>query len=293
MIGKLQVRIFEYKILNMRKLICIVFIFLSAPILAQPLSIKKAVIKTTLTVTSNENESAVNTEDNRPARFSADGDAKTTIWLKNNQVKTMTVTDNSVITTIRDNNNKTTTTLTEAMGRKTGLYLTDTDQEKINARRDSILKSRSSNSNNAASDTASSIIYLDETKKIAGLVCKKAIIINTRNNGKQDSTEIWYYPDYTFEGISGAAMMGTSGPLSGGANRFRGLRGLNKLSGFPMQFEINMNRGRKISVEVTKIDLKQEIADTEFETPKGYEIRTAKDMQNNMDSGRPQTQPER
>lgn len=277
----------------MRKLFCIVSIFMSLQILAQPAMIKQAVIKASISVTNNENESQVNPEENRPPRFSADGDSKTTIMLKNNRIKTVTVTDNSVITTIRDNNNKTTTTLTEAMGRKTGLFLTDADQEIINARRDSIIKSRSTNQNNPPSDTEPSIIYLDETKKIAGLACKKALIINTRNNGRLDTTEIWYYPDYTFEGVSGAALMGTSGPFSGGANRFRGLRGLNKLAGFPMQFEINMNRGRKISVEVTKIDLKQEITDSEFETPKGYEIRTAQDMQRNMNNGRTQTPLER
>ena len=41
-----------------------------------------------------------------------------------------------------------------------------------------------------------------------------------------------------------------------------------KLDGFVMRYEMNMRRGRRMEVEVTKIDLDKELSDKEFELPK-------------------------
>jgi len=58
--------------------------------------------------------------------------------------------------------------------------------------------------------------------------------------------------------------------------------GLNDLAGFPMQYEMKMNRGRIMTVEVTKINTDKEVADTEFEIPKDFVVKPMKDMQTAM-----------
>jgi hypothetical protein len=47
-----------------------------------------------------------------------------------------------------------------------------------------------------------------------------------------------------------------------------------------MMYEMNMRRGRKMLVEVTKIDSSKEIKDKEFEVPKDFDLKPIKDMQN-------------
>ena len=41
-----------------------------------------------------------------------------------------------------------------------------------------------------------------------------------------------------------------------------------------------MNRGRKMTVQVTKLVIAKDIAEKEFEIPKDIEIKAMKDMQN-------------
>jgi GLPGLI family protein len=105
-----------------------------------------------------------------------------------------------------DRKNKKTTTLMEMMGRKMGFYSTDADAEAMqkrmdsarNVRRDSLEKMGLSFAKNEPE-----ITYLDETKKIAGLNCKKAIVKTKGQNGVVNETTVWYSPDFTFgEGFS-------------------------------------------------------------------------------------------
>ena len=57
-----------------------------------------------------------------------------------------------------------------------------------------------------------------------------------------------------------------------------------------MQYERNMNRGRHMTVEVTKLVIDKDVADKEFEIPKNIEIKSAKDMQNGGPGGGPMIQ---
>ena len=167
----------------------------------------------------------------------------------------------------------------EMMGNKTGFYVTDEEQEVMRKQMDSMMQTRrQGNDNNALTGNApksTEIIYVEESKKIAGQVCKKAFIVTTRQNGTKDSSTVWYCPDFKLEGIA------STGGLSGFGNfgRTTSLGGLSDIAGFPMQYEMKLNRGRKMIVEVTKLVIDKEVADKEFEIPKDFVVKPMKDMQ--------------
>jgi hypothetical protein len=217
----------------------------------------------------------------RVMRFGGDGETKTTTWLKNDMVKTYSESEMGLTTAIRDNGKKLTTTIMEMMGRKFGFYATDEDQEQIRKRMDSMMQSRRSDNMQAittamAAPASSDIVYLEESKKIAGYDCKRALIINTRSNGKKDTTAVWYVPDMKLQNIPS-----TGGSLGGfgGMSPQVSSNGFDKLNGFPMLYERTMNRGRKMTVQVTKLVTDKEINDKEFEIPKDVDIKPAKEMQ--------------
>lgn len=218
-------------------------------------------------------------------RFGGDGETKSVTTLKGDIVKTYTENEMSRTTILRDNGKKVTTTLLEMMGNKTGFYATDEEQQQMSKRMDSMMQSRSQagGNNNFSGNqaTGSTISYVDETKKIAGLTCKKALVITSRKNGTQDTNTVWYCPDFKLQGII------STGGLSGfgGFGRSTTLNGLNDLAGFPMQYEMKLNRGRKMIVEVTKINTEKEVADKEFEIPKDFVVKPMKDMQNGGGGG--------
>lgn len=165
-------------------------------------------------------------------------------------------------------------------GSTTGFYATDEDQEKMRKQMDSLMQSRRENGQVAESivTPTTDVVYIDESKKIAGMQCKKAILITTRKN-KTDSNMVWYCPDFKVQGVT------STGGITGFGGRATQATGLEKINGFPMQYETTMNRGRKMIVEVTRIDVEKEIKDKEFELPKDVEIKAMKDMQQ-MGGGR-------
>ena len=184
-------------------------------------------------------------------------------------------------TIIRDNAKKMTTTIMEMMGRKSGFYASDADQDEMRKRMDSMMKTRSQNANGnfggSNSPAVFTIAYLDERKKISGYSCKKALVIGTRSNGKSDTTTVWYCPDFKIQNLPSTG--GAAGGF-GGFNVTAGATGMEGLNGFPMQYERNMNRGRHMTVEVTKLVIDKDVADKEFEIPKDIEVKPMKDMQN-------------
>ena len=273
----------------MKKIIPLFFLSAAFAANAQVKVLDHAIITTKTTVVSPEG-----TDDNMPPppppsgdgqevrimRFGGDGETKSVTTLKGDMVKTYTETEMNRTTILRDNNKKVTTTLLEMMGNKTGFYATDEDQAQMAKRMDSMMQSRNQtavggniNTNQAVGST---IVYIDETKKIAGLACKKALLVTTRKNGNKDSSTVWYCPDFKLQGIV------STGGLSGFGNfgRTTSVNGLNDLAGFPMQYEMKMNRGRKMIVEVTKINIDKDVADKEFEIPKDFVVKPMKDMQN-------------
>jgi hypothetical protein len=275
----------------MKKIVTLLFLSAAINAQAQTKILTQAVITTKTTTVSPGGEEANtppppppsgNGEEIRVVRFGGDGETKTVTTLKGDMIKTYTETDMSRTSVIRDNGKKITTTLMEMMGTKTGFYATDEEQEQMRKRMDSMLQSRrQGNDNNTTPSvpTGTEISYVEESKKIAGLVCKKAFVIITRQNGTKDSTAVWYCPNFKFQGLP------STGGLTGfgGMGRTASLNGLSDLAGFPMQYEMKLPRGRKMIVEVTKINIEQEVADKEFEIPKDFTLKPMKDMQNGGD----------
>ncbi|MFZ1307241.1 MAG: hypothetical protein WAR80_15450, partial [Ferruginibacter sp.] len=188
-------------------------------------------------------------------------------------------------TVIRDNAKKVTTTIMEMMGRKSGFYATDEDQAQMRKRMDSMMQSRGGQNGSigAGSNTPAtySVIYLDESKKIAGYACKKALVVAARSN-RSDTTTVWYCPDFKLQHLVSTG--GAAGGF-GGFNTTSGPTGMELLNGFPMRYERNMPRGRQMTVEVTKLVIDKEVADKEFEISKDIEIKAMKDMQNGSGPG--------
>jgi hypothetical protein len=221
----------------------------------------------------------------------AGGETNSVTYLKNDLVKTVINSEMGRSSTIRDNAKQTTTTLMEMMGNKTGFVATDAEMEESRKKMDSMMQSR--NPADAARNSTPpvvEVVNIEETKKIAGFDCKKAMIITTRTSSAvdkdgqlvskttSDSSVVWYCPDFKLQGLSSTG--GSMGGMFSMFTRGTGLSGLEKLNGFPMMYEMNMRRGRKMLVEVTKIDSSKEIKDKEFEVPKDFDLKPIKDMQN-------------
>ena len=266
----------------------------SGNLVAQPKLVSQATISTTTTVIAPEEEDVANIqpqgggEGRMNFRNFADGETKSTTYLKNDLVKTVMKSDMGRSTTIRDNGKKLTTTLIEMMGNKTGFYATDEEQAAVRKRMDSMMQATrtSTDTNNARrrerpAEVPAEIVYTEETKKIAGYNCKKAYIVNTRFMGIKDSSVIWYTPEIKLQNISSTGGFSAFGNL-GASNSSNALA---KVDGFVMRQESRMGRGRSMVIEVTKVDLAKEIADKEFEIPKDFDVKPMKEMQNMMQGG--------
>lgn len=273
----------------MKRTLLLCFVCAAGTAMAQTKTVSQAIVTTKTTVISPEGQ-----EDGAPPpppapegavvrtfSFGGDGETKSVTTLKGDLVKTFTETDMSRTTVIRDNGKKMTTTLMEMMGNKSGFYASDADQEEMRKRMDSLMQARNQQgmNNNGQQVTATEISYVEENKKIAGQQCKKAFIISTRRNGTKDSTAVWYCPDFKLQGVISTGGMGNAMGF-GFANRSTGMAGLADLAGFPMQYETKLNRGRRMVVEVTKIVMDKEIADKEFDIPKDFTLKSAREMQN-------------
>lgn len=269
----------------MKRITTFLLLVLSFGAYTQPRVLTQATITTKTTIVAPEgddapsgNFSSENGEQVRVMRFGGDGETKTTTWLKNDLVKTFSENETGRTTVIRDNSKKITTTIMEMMGRKNGFYATDAEQEEMRKKMDSMMQRRGQGSGFTGLGVAPEfeVVYLEGSKKVAGYDCKKALIIASRGNARKDSTPVWYCPEFKIQGVSstGGSMGGFGGFVSAAAN------GMDKLNGFPMEYERNMGRGRKMTVQVTKLVTDKEVSDKEFEVPKDIEVKPMKDMQN-------------
>lgn len=207
-----------------------------------------------------------------------DMENSSTIWYKGDMTKMENSSDFGTQQVYIDRKEKKTTTLMEMMGRKMGFYSTDADNEAMqkrmdsarNARRDSLEKMGLSFARNEPE-----IVYTEESKKIAGFTCKKAIIKVKGQNGQVNETTVWYTPDFKMaENYAG------SGSTGGGGMRMMGMapQGMDKLNGFPMEYEFSRQNGMKVHMVVTKVQLDAEIDDKTFVIPKGYDIKPMSEM---------------
>lgn len=276
----------------MKKILLLAAVVYSGNLMAQPKLVTQATINTTTTIIAPDEEDVSNfqTQGDGAGRMSfrnfADGETKSVTYLKNDLVKTVIKSDMGRNTTIRDNAKKITTTLMEMMGNKTGFYATDEDQANMRKKMDSMMSARRTTTTTSGDTTVQrmvrtadmpvDIVYTEETKKIAGYNCKKAYVVTTRFMGVKDSAVIWFTPEIKLQHIASTGGFSGFGSLGASPTSLA----FNKIDGFVMQQESKMGRGRKMTIEVTKIDLGKEIADKEFDIPKEFDIKPMSEMQN-------------
>jgi hypothetical protein len=120
------------------------------------------------------------------------------------------------------------------------------------------------------------IEYLGDTKQIAGMTCYKANIRYKNRRGEEQQQLLWYSPDFVMgDGFRFNEMM-----------RMGMIPGLQKLKGFPMEFETKRPNGSVVHYQVTKVDLNPRIDEKVFLIPKDYDIKPMSEM--NQGGGRGQ-----
>lgn len=267
--------------MHVMKYILAFFAFVVALQLQAQKVVDKAIIKMKTEIVFPENFNpggAGGGPDGNQVQMPRDMENNSTVWYKGDMTKMENSSDFGTQQVFVDRKNKKTTTLMEMMGRKMGFYSTDADNEAMQKRMDSVRNSRRDSLEKMGLSFARNepeISYVDESKKIAGLTCKKAIVKTKGQNGVVNETTVWYCPDFMLgEGYS----MGGSG---GGQMRMMGMtpQGMDKIKGFPMEYEFSRQNGMKVHMVVTNVKLDAEIDDKTFEIPKGYDIKPMSEMQ--------------
>jgi GLPGLI family protein len=193
-----------------------------------------------------------------------DGEMKSKMYFKNGMTKVETDMGMGLNQVIIDSKEKKTTTLFEAMGRKMGFYTTEGDMQRMMAGADSGRQQR------IQQPFAPEVFveYLSETKKIAGMECKKALLRYKDRRGEEVQQEVWYTPEFVLgEGFKIRDVM-----------RMANVPGLEKIKGFPMEFQITRQNGAKVHYQVSKVDLNTKVDDKVFLIPKDYDVKPMSEM---------------
>ena len=206
-------------------------------------------------------------------------ETNSTMYYTPNYMRVESLTDFGNNIVITDRVNKKTTTLIEAMGRKTGFESTDAEAEAQRARMDSMRNLRRDSLSALGisfRDNKPELIYSDETKKVSGFTCKKVTIKSIGQNGQVSENVIWYNPDFKISPKSTAASAnpGGFGGGRGGMSMMGGsIQGLDLINGFPMEYEMVRGNGFKMHMTVLKVQPDAQIDDKTFEVPKGFDIK--------------------
>lgn len=214
-----------------------------------------------------------------------DGENKIITYYKDSMSKTVMNTEMMNSSMITNNNTKVMTTLMQVMGRKMGFYINPSelaalgerrlDTMKAGPRKDSLIQRMENDKRRKTS-----IAYTEETKKIAGYNCKKAYVIVTNFLGQKDSTMLWYTPEIKFNGLSSTGNSSTFARAGGG-----GAASFDDINGFVMAYTQKMGAGRRMEIEVAKIELDKEVKAKEFEIPSDYDVKPMSEMRNMFGGG--------
>jgi len=253
---------------------------------AQPKIVERAIVKAKTEITFPENFSFGGPGgpggggDGPPGGFTMPRDMETTTTMTYSpdymKIESLSDFGNNVV--ITDRKNKVTTTLIEAMGRKTGWFTSDAEAEAQARKQDSTRKARRDSLAELGltfTDNKPELIYSDETKKVSGYTCKKVTIKSKGQNGQVTENVIWYNPDFKLAASSTAASANGGGFGGGGRGRMQmgGLPGLDQIEGFPMEYESTAPNGFKIHMVVLKVQVDAAIDEKTFEIPKGFDVK--------------------
>jgi GLPGLI family protein len=229
--------------------------------------VNEAVIQMKIETTnpkSDEGPPASNDGEGRMTVRMGDGEMKSKMYFKNGMTKVETDMGMGLNQVIIDSKEKKTTTLFEMMGRKMGFYSTEGDMQRMMAGADSGRQQRVQQS--FAPEVF--VEYLSETKKIAGMECKKALLRYKDRRGEEVQQEVWYTPEFILgEGFKIRDVM-----------RMANVPGLEKIKGFPMEFNLVRQNGAKVHYQVSKVDLTAKVDDKVFLIPKDYDVKPMSEM---------------
>jgi hypothetical protein len=266
---------------------------------SQPRMVTKAVIRFKTEVTFPENfgnnfGGGEGGGGGQMTMMSGGMEASSTMYVSGDMSKVESVSDFGNNIVITDHKARRTTTLVEAMGRKTGFYSTPEDEKIMRARMDSMRNARRDDpAREARRDSLQragfsfgqpskpEIEYTTDTRKIAGLECRKAIIRTKNQRGDVTENIVWFSPDFRMPDGMGFAsgQGGGGGARGGGMSAMMGVPGLDQLQGFPMEFQMERGNGFKSHTIVTKVQLDANIDDKAFEIPKGFDVKPMSEMQ--------------
>ncbi|MCY7291298.1 MAG: hypothetical protein LH615_03865, partial [Ferruginibacter sp.] len=179
------------------------FLIASTVLFAQPKNYTQAVITTNTNIIAPEDEDVTQIQNQGGGggfnfRNFGDGETKSTTYIKNDLVKTNYKSESFRGSMYRNNTSKISTTNFVIMGNKQGFYSSDNDQAEMAKRMDSMMKERAKTDSSMKPrarnvDFSSEVVYINESKKIAGYECKKALIITDKFLSK-DTLAVWYTP---------------------------------------------------------------------------------------------------
>jgi GLPGLI family protein len=165
-----------------------------------------------------------------------------TVMVKGNMIKSTLVMGMGKQISISNGEDKTVVNLIEAMGQKFAIESTPEEIEK------------------ELSKYETTIEITEETKKIAGLECIKAIVhAKNTKTGKINDITAYYTTKYKIGEI------------------YKGKAMFNGIPGIMMQYEIDAN-GMKMVFTASNIK-KQKVKDEEFNIPEGYTKTTKEELQ--------------
>jgi hypothetical protein len=226
--------------------------------------------------------------DNEGMMIRTPGDTEVKILLKDSMSKILTSNEmfNSII--LVDRKAGTVTNLNESMGEKTGYITTALDREDQKRRMDSTAKANAeAGMPNGAMvirvggpSNVKSISYVDETKEINGIQCKKAIAIVGNPEGEDTKVTVWYSDAYQ---------------MPKNVSSGRGVMNFTGLNGLPIEYQMirTMQLGSNemtltTTYQVKEIKTNATIDDKEFTIPKGYKVKSYAEWLKDNPGGMPQ-----
>jgi hypothetical protein len=193
--------------------------------------------------------------DGLPPEYAAYGEQETVTQIKGEKTRTEVTSMMGSQVIVFDG--KTQTSLSDAMGNKTGFTATKEELE---------------TAEKSDKDAKPKIEYTTEKKTIAGYECTKAIIISKDKDKKENKMNVW---------VTDKIKHDMKGKRSGG----RGMMDLGDLKGYPLEMEMSTNQnGMDMKIDVVATEVTTTPVDDSVFTVNtdGYKMLTFKDWQQKM-----------
>lgn len=192
-----------------------------------------------------------------PAEYAAYGEQDITTYTKG--TKTKTEITSMMFSSVSYSDGKKYTSLTEAMGNKTGFVTTKEEMENFDKKEKKADKPK--------------IEYTSEKKMIAGYECTKAIVTSIDKDKQESKVTVWFTEKIKMD--------------PSGVKQSKGMFDLGDIKGTPLEMEIKQNsNGMDIKIIVTTTEvLTTPLDDSIFvANTEGYTMSTYKEWMDKMKS---------